>query len=95
MFLIILLIIKVYFLLSKVFYSPGKSESLDPVDEAILNLTSEKTKRDSLSNFTSDDLFYLSISRDTQQLNIRDKMRLKQTVLNTLSEILNNNSIIE
>ncbi|XP_036140689.1 uncharacterized protein LOC105827827 isoform X2 [Monomorium pharaonis] len=72
-----------------------KSESLDPVDEAILNITSEKTKRDSLSNFTSDDLFYLSISRDTQQLNIRDKMRLKQTVLNTLSEILSNNSIIE
>jgi len=58
------------------------------VDEAILNLAQETKKN--ISDFSSDDLFYLSISRDSQQLNIKDKMRLKQTVLNTLAELLAN-----
>lgn len=75
-------------------YFTGKSKLLDPVNEAILSLTKEKTKRDNLSDFTSDDLFFLSVSRDCQQLNIMDKMRLKQTVLNTMMQMLSNNKNI-
>ncbi|XP_039311703.1 uncharacterized protein LOC105206879 isoform X1 [Solenopsis invicta] len=57
----------------------------DAVDQAILNLVE---KRNSTDTMNSDDLFYLSISRDSQQLNVNAKLRLKALVLQALSQIV-------
>ncbi|XP_025992261.2 uncharacterized protein LOC105202458 isoform X2 [Solenopsis invicta] len=56
----------------------------DAVDQAILNLE----KRTSTDTMNSDDLFYLSISRDSQHLNVNAKLRLKTLVLQALSQIV-------
>ncbi|XP_011134906.1 uncharacterized protein LOC112588440 isoform X2 [Harpegnathos saltator] len=47
---------------------------IDAVDEAILNLVGKQNSADTMN---SDDLFYLSISRDSQQL--KRKITLKDT----------------
>lgn len=57
----------------------------DAVDQAILNLVE---KRNSTDTMNSDDLFYLSISRDSQQLNVNAKLRLKALVLQALSQVV-------
>lgn len=57
----------------------------DAVDEAILNLVEKRTSTDTMN---SDDLFYLSISRDSQHLNVNAKLRLKTLVLQALSQIV-------
>ena len=51
----------------------------------ILDLVGKKTNTN-MADFTADDLFYLSISRNAQQLNTLSKVRLQQKVLNALVE---------
>ncbi|XP_025163181.1 uncharacterized protein LOC105184943 isoform X2 [Harpegnathos saltator] len=58
---------------------------IDAVDEAILNLVGKQNSADTMN---SDDLFYLSISRDSQQLNVNAKLRLKTLVLQVLSQVI-------
>ncbi|KYN27497.1 hypothetical protein ALC57_03117 [Trachymyrmex cornetzi] len=58
---------------------------INAVDEAILNLVQ---KRSSIDTMNSDDLFYLSISRDSQHLNVNAKLRLKTLVLQALSQVV-------
>jgi len=55
----------------------------DAVDEAILNLLEKRTS----TEMNSDDLFYLSISRDSH-LNVTAKLRLKTSVLQALSQVM-------
>jgi len=57
----------------------------DAVDEAILKLVENRT---SANTMNSDDLFYLSISRDSQNLNANAKLRLKTLVLQMLSQVM-------
>ena len=45
-----------------------------------------------MTDFTADDLFYLSISRNAQQLNALSKVRLQQKVLNALVEVMTEQS---
>ncbi|KYN07070.1 hypothetical protein ALC62_01972, partial [Cyphomyrmex costatus] len=59
--------------------------SIDAVDQTILNLIE---KRSSIDTINSDDLFYLSISRDSQHLNVNAKLRLKTLVLQALSQVV-------
>ncbi|KYN22690.1 PREDICTED: uncharacterized protein LOC108758941 [Trachymyrmex cornetzi] len=58
---------------------------INAVDEAILNLVQ---KRSSIDTMNSDDLFYLSISLDSQHLNVNAKLRLKTLVLQALSQVV-------
>lgn len=64
---------------------------LDSVDEAILGVINRK-KVTNLEQFTADDLFYLSVSRNAQNLSSQSKLRLQQQVLAALSNEMNNNS---
>ncbi|XP_071642130.1 uncharacterized protein [Temnothorax longispinosus] len=57
----------------------------DAVDQAILNFVEKRTSTDTIN---SDDLFYLSISRDLQHLNVNAKLRLKTLVLQALSQVV-------
>ncbi|XP_071652264.1 uncharacterized protein [Temnothorax longispinosus] len=57
----------------------------DAVDQAILNFVEKRTSTDTMN---SDDLFYLSISRDSQHLNVNAKLRLKTLVLQALSQVV-------
>jgi len=57
----------------------------DAVDEAILKLVENRT---SANTMNSDDLFYLSISRVSQNLNANAKLRLKTLVLQMLSQVM-------
>jgi len=57
----------------------------DAVNEAILKLVENRT---SINTMNSDDLFYLSISLDSQHLNANAKLRLKTLVLQMLSQVM-------
>lgn len=59
--------------------------STDAIDEAILKVLEKQTSTDIMN---SDDLFYLSISRESQNLNVNAKLRLKTLVLQALSQVV-------
>lgn len=60
-------------------------KDLDAVDKAIVEIAKKKSD---LSEFTSDDLFFLSISRDARQLSIGAKMPLRELILNDFIDVM-------
>lgn len=62
----------------------------DPVDVAILNLAKQSTtdEKGVLQQYTPDDLYFLSISRDAQQLHSRHRITFKTKVMTLLATML-------
>lgn len=61
----------------------GRYETGDQVDDAIINLVGQKSTP-SLHDFSPDDLFFLSISRQSQKLSHAAKINLQSITFNAL-----------
>lgn len=60
---------------------------MDPVDEAILQIAKQQPKI-TLSQLTSDELFFLSIARDAAKLSEISKVNLRRNVLNEYIKVM-------